>query len=202
MHARPLLLESRRTLAMFAGVWCISFAAQAAPPDFAQLALAKGDTGGLPFAVIDKAKATLTLYDKSGRLLGVSPVLVGSAEGDDSIDGIGSKPLSQIAPHERTTPAGRFLSEPGQNAKGESIVWIDYDSAVSMHRLRPSSPSEKRSDRLATPSPLDNRITYGCVNVPAAFYDKVVWPLLGKSHGVVYVLPELKPAHTRFSFLN
>ena len=30
--------------------------------------------------------------------------------------------------------------------------------------------------QLASPSVLDNRISYGCINVPAAFYDKVVAP--------------------------
>ena len=36
----------------------------------------------------------------------------------------------------------------------------------------------------------DNRSTLGCVVVPVAFYLDVVEPLLGRSSGVVYVLPE------------
>ena len=36
----------------------------------------------------------------------------------------------------------------------------------------------------------DNRITYGCVNVPARFYDRYLAPVFGRQRGVVYVLPE------------
>ena len=116
--------------------------------------------------------------------------------------GVGERYMQEIAPHERTTPAGRFKSEPGRNLGGEAIVWIDYEAGVSMHRLRPSDPLEKRPERLATVTPLDNRITYGCVNVPADFYDRWVMPSLGKTLGVVYVLPETQPANKLFAFLQ
>jgi hypothetical protein len=63
-------------------------------------------------------------------------VLLGLARGDVSVPGIGERKISDINPHERTTPAGRFISEPGRNLSGEDIVWVDYDAAVSMHRVR------------------------------------------------------------------
>ena len=47
-------------------------------------------------------------------------------------------------------------------------------------------------------SPEDNRITYGCINVPAAFYAKVVRPVFKESTGVVYILPETKPLNEVF----
>ena len=47
--------------------------------------------------------------------------------------------------------------------------------------------------RLNSPTPKDNRITFGCINVPAKFYAKVIRPLFGKTTGVVYILPETKP---------
>ena len=124
------------------------------------------------------------------------------AKGDVWVSGIGERSMREIAAHERTTPAGRFISEPGKNLNGESIVWIDYDATVSMHRLRPSNPLEKRPERMNTATPLDNRITYGCVNVPAEFYDRWVLPFLGKTTGVIYVLPETQPAKKLFSFLR
>ena len=40
-----------------------------------------------------------------------------------------------MLPEERTTPAGRFVAERGQNLRGEDVVWIDYDAAVLMHRV-------------------------------------------------------------------
>ena len=189
-------------LAFLVLAWCLNLSAQADSNSFAARAVATGDTRGQVFAIIDKASASLHLYNASGKLLAASPVLLGQAKGDTSVPGIGERPMANIEPHERTTPAGRFASEPGKNLSGETVVWIDYDAAVSMHRLRPSNPQENRPERMATPTPLDNRITYGCVNVPAEFYDRWVLPTLGKTVGVVYVLPETQAVKDYFSFLR
>ena len=116
--------------------------------------------------------------------------------------GVGERYMQEIAPYERTTPAGRFKSEPGKNLGGEAIFWIDYEAGVSMYRLGRSDPLEKRPERLATVTPLDDRVTYGCVNVPADFYDRWVMPLLGKTLGAVCVLPETQPANKLFAFLQ
>ncbi|CAN5400019.1 hypothetical protein BH10PSE18_BH10PSE18_41960 [soil metagenome] len=163
-------------------------------------AVRAGDNKGLPFAVVDKKNARLFVYRADGTLSGTTPVLLGAARGDDSVPGIGERPMAQIKPSERTTPAGRFVSEPGRNMQGEDIVWVDYDAAVSMHRVRTSNKSERRAQRLASPTIADNRISYGCINVPAAFYDAHVKPALGNTHGVIYVLPETQPMARRFSF--
>ena len=199
-----LLLHTglHRALAVIATAWCCSVPVHADSHRFAARAVAAGDTRGHTFAVIDKSAATVALYDAAGKLLATSPVLLGMAKGDASVPGIGERSMPEIAEHERTTPAGRFVSEPGKNLNGETVVWIDYDAAVSMHRLRPSIPLEKRPERMATATPLDNRITYGCVNVPAEFYDRWVLPSLGKAPGVVYILPEMQPAKKLFAFLR
>ena len=157
----------------------------------ARWALAGGDAAGAPFAILDKRGARLYVFAADGRLAGASPVLLGQAAGDHTVPGIGQRPIAQIRPDERTTPAGRFVAEPGRNALGETVVWIDYDAAVSMHRLRPTDPAERRAERLASPGIDDNRISYGCVNLPAAFFEQVLWPAFGRRHAVVYVLPEV-----------
>jgi hypothetical protein len=153
-------------------------------------AVATRDNAGQPFVVLDKRGAHLWLFDGRGQVLGNTPVLLGMAKGDDSVPGIGERPIQQILPHERTTPAGRFLAEAGENADGEDIFWVDYDAAVSMHRVRAKVPGERRLQRLASPTPADNRISYGCINVPVAFYDLRLKPTLLRNRGVVYVLPE------------
>lgn len=157
-----------------------------------------GDNRRQPFAIIDKKRATLQVFDVSGALLGSSPVLLGLAIGDDSVPGIGERKMSEILPKERTTPAGRFDSEPGVNLQGEDIVWVDYDAAISMHRVRTSNPADRRLERLASAKPADHRISYGCINVPAAFYDAWVKPVFGVKPGVVYVLPETRSAQSVF----
>lgn len=125
-------------------------------------------------------------------MLGNSPVLLGKAKGDDSTPGIGTRPMDQIRDDEKTTPAGRFETTPGRNLEGESVVWVDYDDAISMHRARKVAESEHRFERLATPTPDDNRISYGCINVPWKFFDRQVAPTLGRHPGVAYIIPEVK----------
>jgi hypothetical protein len=175
-------------------------AAQALPDDasatarqLVRWATATGDPQGLPFAVIDKPAARIHVFSARGQWLGSAPVLLGAALGDHAAPGVGNKALSQIRFEERTTPAGRFVTEPGRNLRGEDIVWIDYESAVSLHRVRSVSASERRLQRLASAGTRDKRISYGCVNAPEAFYNQFIAPVLGQTPGVVYVLPDTEP---------
>jgi len=157
------------------------------------------DNQHLPFVILDKRDARIFVFDGSGRLIDASPVLLGAAAGDDSVVGIGHRPIDQVKPEERTTPAGRFVSSPGRNASGEDVVWVDYDAAVSMHRVRPVDPKERRLERLASNDSAQRRISYGCINVPVAFFESVVQPAMGKGRGVVYVLPETRDLHAVFA---
>lgn len=55
--------------------------------------------------------------------------------------------------------------------------------------LPPGTPKEKRAERLASPSPDDNRVTHGCINVSAAFYEQIVASTFQKG-GLFYILPD------------
>ena len=189
--------------ALVAGMLALPLAAAAAPPSAQARAVVAAvvlahDHGGRPFAIIDKRRARLWVFDGEARLRGSSAVLLGLAPGDDSVPGIGERALEAIRPHERTTPAGRFALEPGVNTAGERILWVDYEAAVSMHRVRTGVAAERRLQRLASPTAADNRISFGCINVPAAFYDRVVWPLLATAPATAYVLPESRPLQRQF----
>ena len=70
------------------------------------------------------------------------------------------------------------------------MVWVDYDAALALHRLRPGPAHERRTERLASALPAAHRISLGCIVVPVAFYESVVAPQLGRRRGVVYVLSE------------
>jgi hypothetical protein len=156
----------------------------------AEWAFERQDAQGRPVAVVDKRNARIYVFGADGRLRGTTPVLLGLARGDRSAPGIGEMAGGYIPAGLRTTPAGRFDSEPGHNAKGESIVWVDYDAAFAIHRLRPAPAVERRPERLFSDTPDDNRISQGCVIVPGNFFDQVVAPTLGRERGVVYVLPD------------
>ena len=154
----------------------------------------QGDAHGMPFLIIDKVEARVFAFDARGVLVRSAPALLGLARGDVSPPGIGSKRLSEISPAERITPAGRFAASIGRNLAGQTILWVDYDTALSLHRVVTGNPTERRLQRLATPSASDNRVSYGCINVPATFFDEVIQPLFGPADGIVYILPELLPA--------
>ena len=85
-----------------------------------------GDNQRKFFVVVDKKNTRIFVFDAAGALRGATPVLIGAAVGDDSIAGIGSRPIALVEPHERTTPAGRFEGERGRNASGEDVIWVDY----------------------------------------------------------------------------
>ncbi len=151
------------------------------------------------FVIVDKKDARVYVFDANGRMKHNTPALLGSALGDDSVPGIGDKPLSQVQPEEKTTPAGRYVAELGMNTNGEDIVWVDYDAAVSMHRVRANNQSERRLERLASQTAEDNRISFGCINLPKTFYETVLQPTVKAGQTIVYVLPETRPLEKTFA---
>ena len=156
------------------------------------------NNGGLPFVIVDKVEAKVFVFDAVGLIQGAAPALLGSARGDDSVPGIGDREFSDMPPETRTTPGGRFVAALGMDTHGKDVVWVDYDAAVSFHRVINTVPAERRPQRLASPTPLDNRISYGCINLPVRFYENVLKPAFTGSEGIVYVLPETRPARELF----
>jgi hypothetical protein len=161
-----------------------------------------GDNRSLPFIIIDKVNAEVFVFDAGGELRGASRALLGLARGDDSVPGIGERKMSSIRPEERTTPAGRFVASLGHNTDNQDILWVDYANAIALHRVVTTNPKERRVQRLAMASPLDRRISFGCINVPAKFYDKVVIPAFIGTKGIVYVLPETRSIREVFVGLS
>ena len=158
-----------------------------------------GDNQGMPFVLVDKTNARVYVFDANGQLGAAAPALLGMAVGDDAVPGIGQRKLSNISPHERTTPAGRFVASLDRNLRGSEILWVDYEGAVSLHPVVAGTPQEQRAQRLSSATPQDNRISYGCINVPVAFFTNVVKPAFTGTNGVVYVLPETRPANQVFA---
>ncbi len=152
----------------------------------------KNDNRSMPFVIVDKKGCKVFVFDGRGQLLGATAALLGLARGDDSAPGIGERKLSDIRPDERTTPAGRFVASLGHDLGPQDILWVDYDAAISLHRVLAANTEENRLQRLAAASPSDRRITFGCINVPVKFYDGIVHPAFTRTNGIVYILPEIK----------
>jgi hypothetical protein len=178
------------------------FAQELASPEARQLVnwvMEVGDNHRLPFVIVDKVEAKVFVFHANGQLQGAAAALLGLAVGDDSVPGIGKRKLSTIRTDERTTPAGRFVASLDRNLHGGEILWVDYDAAISLHPVITSNAEERRAERLATPTPLDNRISYGCINVPSAFFKNVVHAAFKGTYGIVYVLPETRSLQQVFA---
>lgn len=151
--------------------------------------VATKDSQGYPFAIMDKAAAQVLVFDGEGRLRGAASGLFGSATGDHTAPGIAGLALREIPGRDRTTPAGRFVGGYGPSIDAGRVLWVDYESAVSIHPTAMGVPAERRVERLASPSPDDNRVTHGCINVSPGFYEQVIQATFERG-GVFYVLPD------------
>jgi hypothetical protein len=160
---------------------------------------ARNDDHGRPFAIVDKKAARIFVFGAGGRLVGESPTLLGLSRGDIPVPGAGQKDPSRLLPEERKTPAGRFESQPGRNLSGESVVWVDYDTGIAIHRIRPGHSKAQRMRNVFSGGTDDKRMSLGCVVVPEDFFNGVVLPTLGHSRGTVYVLPEDGPVTAMFT---
>ena len=164
-------------------------------PDARRMAdwvVVRHDNGRMPFIVLDKRDARLYVFQADGHLVDQTPVLLGAAHGDDTYPGIGDVPIADVKPYQRTTAAGRFVTRPGLDADHTDVVWLDYDAALAMHRVINKVKSERRLQRLASADPHERRISWGCINIPIAFFDTYISPVFGKQRGVTYVIPERK----------
>jgi hypothetical protein len=159
----------------------------------AKWVVSTGDNGALPFVVVDKRSAVVFMFDPRGRLHGAAPALLGVARGDVFDPGAAEKNMYDTQPEERITPSGRFVAERGRGENGEKLVWIDYDSGIALHAVL-DVPGQHRRQRLVSPTISDNRISYGCVNVPVAFFRDRIWPIFERTRGIAYVLPENESA--------
>ena len=160
---------------------------------------AKGDDHGRPFVIVDKKAARIYVFGAGGTLVGMSSTILGQSRGDVPVPGAGQKNPASLLPYERKTPAGRFESQPGRNLHGEPVVWVDYDTGIAIHRVRPGISQMQRQASLATEDPNNKRLSLGCVVVPEEFFLSVVLPTLGHVHGTIYVLPEDEPVQAMFN---
>ena len=164
----------------------------------ARWAIDAGDSAGFPYLVIDKVNARVYVFDARGQLQGADAALLGMGRGDRSGAGIGTRRLSTISPDERITPAGRFMASIDRDAHGTEVLLIDYDASIALHPVVKGEPIERRAERLQSPTAQDHRTSFGCINVPPAFYRDVISRAFGKTNGVVYILPEASSVQAWF----
>jgi len=147
------------------------------------------DNGAMPYLLVDKVNAQVYAFDRSGKLEGSAPALLGMAKGDRLLVS-NSMAVDDIPPQSRITPAGRYVSRLALDEHGQELLVIDYAAAISLHPVVKGTPEERRAERLSSVTSKDNRVSHGCINVPKDFYANVVSPTFTRTPGVVYILPE------------
>ena len=164
-----------------------------------QWVAASKDNAGLPFIVVDKANARVYAFTPFGQLKATAPILLGMGVGDAALVSQDA-PMSAIPPDKRITPAGRFPSRLVTDTHGKTVLLVDAANLITLHVVAKGTPQQRRAERLASVTKDDNRISFGCVNVPPKFFTEIVSPDFTPAKGLVYILPETQPAAQLFGF--
>ncbi|OGT57607.1 MAG: hypothetical protein A3E01_06655 [Gammaproteobacteria bacterium RIFCSPHIGHO2_12_FULL_63_22] len=167
--------------------------------DTVQWVAASKDNAGLPFVVVDKVNAQVYAFTPAAQLKATAPVLLGAGVGDKMLVGPDA-PMSAIPPEKRITPAGRYPSKLVKDNHGKVVLLVDGPNLITMHVVAKGTPAQRRAERLASVAANDNRVSYGCINVPPAFFATVLDPDFRPKQGIVYVLPEKTTPGQMFGF--
>jgi hypothetical protein len=164
----------------------------------AQWVMNNDDSLGMPFAIADKVDGSVTFFSPDGNLLATTPALFGSTYGDIYSDKQLNKDKSSKSSSDMITPAGRFEAKTGKSKDyGKSIKFFkEGKRVIAIHKTYIGKPSQRRQERLRTQDPNDNRVSMGCVNIPADMMKD--FGVLFEGGGVVYILPETEIGRATF----
>jgi hypothetical protein len=150
------------------------------------------------FVMIDKANARMFVFE-NGRVIDEGPVLLGKNKGD-------TRPVADYA-----VPAGQFRARllQGRELEREGYrrgQFIEFQCGpargggtlcAGLHAVWLGNPSDRRLERLASPTIEDNNISHSCVNAENGDFDSA-WNVLTNPRNVnregrtpyIYILPE------------
>ncbi len=157
------------------------------------------DNAGLPFVVVDKVNAQVYAFTPHAQLKATSPILLGMGAGDKVLVSPDA-PMSAIPPAKRITPAGRYPSKLVKDNHGKVVLLVDGPNLITIHIVVKGTPAQRRAERLLSAATNDNRVSYGCINVPPAFFTTIIDPDFRPAQGIVYVLPEKTTPGQLFGF--
>lgn len=148
------------------------------------------DNAGKPYIIADKQSGEIHVVDGKGRVVATAPALYGRKTGDGMT--LGETPAGIFSVHQEAAPAsyGGDLQQFATAPNGD---------VYAIHRVLTNNPKQNRLGRLASPAAEDNRVSLGCINIPADIYNKY----LGKSFdGKLYVLPDQRSLGDTFKGLD
>ena len=139
------------------------------------------DNGGRPFVIADKKAGKLYLMNADGKVVDTTPALFGKTPSDSAktsgVTGAGKYDLKYNRDARLPSGYAGSVQSFDTGANGEQFA---------IHRVI-DVKGQNRQSRLDSKTARDNRITLGCINVPAEFYNQHLDNELG---AVLYVLPE------------
>lgn len=141
-----------------------------------------------PSLVADKARGSITLYHEGATT--TVPALYGRRK-EDSIDWSYFNARPGIAPY--ITPAGKYKLKAMYSTRLRSTILVFHEgdhAVLAIHSVYVGRPEQRRVERLESASPDDNRITNGCINVPAEFMAKLLALPDGLTLEVLQEMPE------------
>lgn len=146
------------------------------------------DTDSKPVLTANKTEGTLTVYwPDTGKKI-VEPALFGKVKSnvlDWDVYNIPGKRNNYITPS-GTFPIKKMIS---WRLNENMLVYIEGKEAIAaIHPLWNANPDQNRLQRLSSVTPLDNRITGGCINVDSTFYYSVLDHLPDGT--ILTILPE------------
>lgn len=142
------------------------------------------------FMVADKPNGMLHIFKEDGSHALSDPTLYGKDKGDVLAT------TSSLEGGAKITPAGKFtlMSRSSEYAGGQELILVeskDSTGYIAVHAADTSTPSEKRLQRLETPTTEDNRISYGCINTKHDTFINQIKPNLSQlDGGMIFVLPD------------
>lgn len=148
------------------------------------------------YYIVDKPTATIYAIDKNGKEISSSPVIIGKA-GERANTADMSKPKEGEV---TTTPAGRY--DIGHEDINEEDLSLYHGMVLSLYntdalKIHITYPYEyiKRTDALKTKTVADNRISWGCINVPESFWISSVAPYT-ENGSTIFITPDYQTTTT------
>ena len=136
---------------------------------------------GRPFVIADKKAGKLYLMNADGKVVDVTPALFGKTPSD------AAKTTGATGAGKYDLTYNRDIRLPsGYEGSVQSFDTGKNGEQFAIHRVI-DVKGQNRQSRLDSATARDNRITLGCINVPAEFYNQYLNDELG---AVLYVLPE------------
>lgn len=127
----------------------------------------------IPTVTADKKAGTITVYYPDTQERVIQPALFGEVISNE----LNKKNYELPGKFDGITPAGTFPLTKiySWQLKEDMLVYIRGKSSVgAIHPLWMKNPRQQRVERLRSPSPDDNRVTGGCINVDRDFFYNVL----------------------------